>query len=140
EAVAGDVAFVAELDGLLARDVRLCHPGRSVDLVEEAEQAGYCEEGAEDTDFRDRIGAAVEDLHEAPTSGGRSVHKAVPFSGRARVAISCVECLRRPSSGRRGSYMSTSRSYLKGPPSRRSRHVGTRERRMGPPGIEPGTP
>ena len=38
DADAGDVVLVAELDRLLARDARLGHPGRAVDLVEQTEQ------------------------------------------------------------------------------------------------------
>ena len=34
DAVAGDVALVAELDRLLARDARLGHPRRPIDLVD----------------------------------------------------------------------------------------------------------
>src|SRR5215467_5137742 len=113
DAVAADVTFVAELDGLLARDARLRDPRRSIDLVEQAEERGHREDRAEDTDFRDRVGAAVEDLHEAPTSGGRSVHKTVPQRDRAPVAISCVKYQTRLSSGRPSSYVSTPRSYLR---------------------------
>src|SRR5262249_9034792 len=69
DAVATDVTFVAELDGLLAGDVRLGDPGRSVDLVEEAEKGRDSEQRAEDADLGNCVGAAVEDLHEAPASG-----------------------------------------------------------------------
>ena len=40
DAVAGDVAFVTELNGLLAGDARLRHPGGAIDLVEDAEKSG----------------------------------------------------------------------------------------------------
>src|SRR5207249_9876499 len=50
DAVAGDVAFVAELNRLLARDARFGDPRRAVDFVEQAEQARDDEEGAEDAD------------------------------------------------------------------------------------------
>ena len=68
DAVAGDVALVAELNRLLARDVRLGDPGRAVDFGEEPEQAGDEEHRAEDADPRDRVGAAVKDLRHRSTS------------------------------------------------------------------------
>src|SRR5262249_35104145 len=106
DAVAADMTLVAELDGRFARDVRLRHPGRSVDLVEKAEERRDREQRAEDADFRDRVGTAVEYLHEAPASGRATVHKAVPRRSPARAAISCIEHLGDPQSGMRGSYVS----------------------------------
>ena len=70
DAVAGDVALVAELDGLLARDVRLGHPGRAIDFVEQAEQAGDEEDRAEDTDAGDGVGAAMKDLRHRSSESG----------------------------------------------------------------------
>ena len=62
DAVAGDVALVAELDRLLARDAGLGDPGRAIDLGEEAEQAGDEEDRAEDADASNRVRAAMKDL------------------------------------------------------------------------------
>ena len=45
-----------------SRATRLRDPGRSIDFVEEAEQTGDDEHGAEDTDAGDRVRAAVKDL------------------------------------------------------------------------------
>src|SRR5581483_1887284 len=71
DAVAGDVTFVAELDRLLARHVRLGDPGRAVDFVEEAEERGDEKDGAEDTDPRDRVGAAMKDLRHRASGASR---------------------------------------------------------------------
>src|SRR5436309_534453 len=62
EAVARDVAFVAELDRLLARDARLRHPGRTRDFGRQPEEARHEEDSAEDADPSNRVGAAVKDL------------------------------------------------------------------------------
>jgi hypothetical protein len=60
------MAFVAELDRLLARDVSVGVPRRPVELGREPEEAGDNESGAEDADARDRIRAAVKDLGHDP--------------------------------------------------------------------------
>ena len=75
DAIAGDVALVAELDRLFARDVRLGHPGRAVDRVGEPEQAGDDEDGAEDADTGDRVGAAMKDLRHRSGRSKRSVRE-----------------------------------------------------------------
>src|SRR5439155_10533841 len=62
DAVAGDVALVAELNRLLARDARFGDPRRSVHGVEEPEEGGDEENRAEDADPSNRVGAAVKDL------------------------------------------------------------------------------
>ncbi len=46
DAVAGDMALVAELNRLIACDVRLGHPRGAIDLVEQAEQRDDREYGA----------------------------------------------------------------------------------------------
>src|SRR5205085_2840123 len=62
DAIAGDVAFVAELDRLLARDARAGNPRRPVYLRRETKEPGDDEYCAEDADAGDRVGAAMEDL------------------------------------------------------------------------------
>ena len=62
DAVACDVAFVAELNRLFARDPRLGHPRGAVHFGEQAEEGGDEEHGAEDADPGNRVGAAMEDL------------------------------------------------------------------------------
>ena len=63
DAVAGDVALVAELDRLFARDVDVGHP-RATGLTsrEDQQQSADEENRAEDADPRNRVRAAVEDL------------------------------------------------------------------------------
>ena len=61
-AVAADVAFVTERNGLLARDMGLRDPGRPVHLCEQDEERRDKENCAEETDARDGVGAAVKDL------------------------------------------------------------------------------
>ena len=62
DAVAGDVAFVAELDRLLARGARFGHPWRAVHFGEQTEETRQEEHGAEDADPSNRVGAAMKDL------------------------------------------------------------------------------
>ena len=50
DAVACDMSLVTELNRLLAYDLRPGHPGRSVDLRDQNQQAGDDEDGAEDAD------------------------------------------------------------------------------------------
>src|SRR5262249_20760329 len=59
DAVARDVALVAELDRLLARDARFGYPGRPVDFRGEPEEAGDEENRTEDADPSNRVRAAV---------------------------------------------------------------------------------
>src|SRR5207247_10954719 len=54
---------------LLARDLRLRHPGRSIDFSGEPEQTGDEEDGAKDADASNRVGAAVEDLRHRSDAG-----------------------------------------------------------------------
>src|SRR5438552_15903048 len=49
DAVSGDVPLVAELDRLLARNVRFGYPRRTVDSREQEEKSGNEEDSAEDT-------------------------------------------------------------------------------------------
>src|ERR1700730_7264540 len=69
DAVAGDVALVTELNRLLACHLDLGHPGRAVDFGKESEEAGNEEDGAEDADLRNGVGAAVEDLRHREVRG-----------------------------------------------------------------------
>src|SRR5689334_12320498 len=108
DAVAGDVTFVAELNRLFASDARPGHPRRSVDLCGQAEQASHDEHRAENTDARDRVGAAVKDLrhrtlvptvtlrddrgHQGRTPNGepphrRSTHEPTAGNAESRVPI-----------------------------------------------------
>src|SRR5262249_34267693 len=60
--VAGDMPLVAELNRLLTRDANAGDPRRSVHRVRQAEQARHDEGRAENTDARDRVGAAMKYL------------------------------------------------------------------------------
>src|SRR5438552_15406876 len=62
DSVPGDVALVAELDRLLARDMGAGHPWRPIHFRDEHEKPGNEEHGPEDADPRDRIGTAMKDL------------------------------------------------------------------------------
>ena len=64
-AVATDVAFVTERNGLLARDLGLGDPGRPVHLCEQDEERRGKEDGAEEADARDGVGTAVKDLGQS---------------------------------------------------------------------------
>jgi hypothetical protein len=77
------VPLVAELDRLLARDAGLGHPGRAVDRFGEAEQPGNEEDGAENGDARERVGASVEDLRHPELRG-------TPVSCRKKAAGRCA--------------------------------------------------
>ena len=90
DAVAGDVALVAELNRLLARDVRLGHPGRAVDLGEEAEQAGDEEDRAEDADPSNRVRAAMKDLrHRSRRCERRTASELTAIRTRAGASLFC---------------------------------------------------
>ena len=60
--VAADMALVAELDRLFARDVSAGDPRRPVHFGDEHEQAADEKHCAENADSRDRIGARMKDL------------------------------------------------------------------------------
>ena len=84
DAVAGDVAFVAELDRLLARDVDLRHPRRSIDLIGEVEKAGDEEERAENADPCNRVRAAMKNLRHIPNERSSAAYHvlAKPFPAK----------------------------------------------------------
>src|SRR5262249_24925476 len=92
DAVAGDVALVAELNRLLARDLRLREPRRAIDLIEEVEKGRDEENGAEDADPSNRVRGAVKDLRHRDggydlTEGDPSL---LPFRGQAEAHF--VKC------------------------------------------------
>jgi hypothetical protein len=59
------------LNRLLARHARFRDPRRTIHLVEDAEEHGNEEDGAEDTDAGNRVGAAVEYLRHRSNSAER---------------------------------------------------------------------
>src|SRR5579871_2176422 len=71
DAVAGDVPLVAELNGLFAGNVRFGHPRRAIEFRDERKETRDEEEPAENTDARNRVRAAVEDLHSASRRSAR---------------------------------------------------------------------
>src|SRR5580765_4989067 len=77
DAVARDMALVAELNRLIACDVRLGHPRGAIDLVEQAEQRDDREYGAEDADPGDGVGAALEDLRHRVARSRGIAHRCV---------------------------------------------------------------
>ena len=83
DAVAGDVALVAELNRLLARDARLGDPRRSVHGVEEPAERGDEEDRAEDADPSNRVGAAVKDLRHRRQPRGIGPLVRIPRSTHA---------------------------------------------------------
>ena len=60
---------MAELDRLLARDVRLRHPRRAVHLIEQTKKTGDEKDGAKNGGSGQRIGAAMKDLRHRSFSG-----------------------------------------------------------------------
>src|SRR5205823_4195482 len=85
DTVAGDVPFVAELNRLVANDVRFSDPRRSVDGVEEAEQRHHSENRAENRDLGNSVGAAVEDLRHR--SGDPRIAKPMCCKSEAEVMV-----------------------------------------------------
>src|SRR5262249_35301278 len=64
-----DVVLVAERDGLLARDALLRVVGGALDRRGDEEKADDEEEGAEDADLREGVGARMKDLrHPCPNA------------------------------------------------------------------------
>jgi len=62
DAVVTDVMFMTELDGLLSLDPGACVPGRTIQLNSDPQQSNNYENGAINRDFRQRVGAVMEDL------------------------------------------------------------------------------
>ena len=81
DAVTRDVALVAELDGLFARDVDLRHPRRSIDLINEVEKSADEEDCTEDADPCNRVRAAMKNLRHIPDESlhGSISRAAKPF-------------------------------------------------------------
>ena len=66
DAVAGDVALVAELQRLLARHVDLRDPRGAIDLVGEVEKTADEENRSENADPGNRVGASMKNLRHIP--------------------------------------------------------------------------
>src|SRR5262252_6104689 len=80
DAVARDVPLVAELNRLLARDVRLGHPRRAIDCAEQPAEAGDEEHRAKDADASNRVGGTMKDLRHRSKRDGRQRRHAMPTS------------------------------------------------------------
>src|SRR5262245_54369089 len=66
------MTLVAKLDGLLARDLRLRHPRRSVDGGGQPEEAADEEKRAEDADPSNRVRTTMKDLRHRFDEGAKS--------------------------------------------------------------------
>ena len=62
DAIVADVVLVAELDGLLARDVLVCQIGRTRQTHHTPKRQGRKQRPKKDTELRDKIRAAVKNL------------------------------------------------------------------------------
>src|SRR5207249_6026116 len=74
DTVAGDMALVAELDGLFARDAGLGYPGRTADGRRQHEQARDDENRTENAETRNGVGASMKDLRHR-----RGASSSLPF-------------------------------------------------------------
>ena len=62
DAVVTDVMFMTELNGLLTFDPLASVPGGTIQLNSDPQQSNDYENGAINRDFRQRVGAVMEDL------------------------------------------------------------------------------
>ena len=77
--VVGDVVQVAELERLLDELIGAGHIRRAPDHHDQADEPAYQEKNADNTDLRDDIGAAVENLRHRMLTDGRPLVRTTPF-------------------------------------------------------------
>ncbi len=98
--VIADVMLMAELNGLLARNVGLSVIRRAVEFEQQPDDYGDEEDRAEDADFGDEIGASMKDLAHRRLGSGGGVETSANTHGKAmrpfglkRRTVPAGECL-----------------------------------------------